>query len=143
VPGYEASALQGIGAPKKTPAEIVDKLNKEINAGLVDPKLKARFINGKLTSRREVVTKHGLLTEQWPERSYNIPDKSLNAVCGEVPVECIVTGTIESSARSLARNAAMSVLESFTYVLRPSGNTFIIKEENFVLRRPPTYTPAY
>jgi tripartite-type tricarboxylate transporter receptor subunit TctC len=43
VPGYEASALQGIGAPKKTPAEIVDKLNKEINEGLVDPKLKARF----------------------------------------------------------------------------------------------------
>ena len=41
--GYEASALQGIGAPKETPAEIVDKLNKEINAGLVDPKLKARF----------------------------------------------------------------------------------------------------
>jgi tripartite-type tricarboxylate transporter receptor subunit TctC len=43
VPGYEASALQGIGAPKETPAEIVDKLNREINAGLVDPKLKARF----------------------------------------------------------------------------------------------------
>ena len=43
VPGYEASALQGIGAPKETPAEIVDKLNKEINAGLADPKLKARF----------------------------------------------------------------------------------------------------
>jgi tripartite-type tricarboxylate transporter receptor subunit TctC len=43
VPGYEASALQGIGAPKQTPAEIVDKLNKEITAGLVDPKLKARF----------------------------------------------------------------------------------------------------
>jgi tripartite-type tricarboxylate transporter receptor subunit TctC len=41
--GYEASALQGIGAPKETPAEIVDKLNKEINAGLVDLKLKARF----------------------------------------------------------------------------------------------------
>jgi tripartite-type tricarboxylate transporter receptor subunit TctC len=45
VPGYEASALplQGIGAPKKTPAEILDKLNNEINAGLVDPKLRARF----------------------------------------------------------------------------------------------------
>ena len=43
VSGYEASALQGIGAPKETSAEIVGKLNKEINAGLVDPKLKARF----------------------------------------------------------------------------------------------------
>jgi tripartite-type tricarboxylate transporter receptor subunit TctC len=43
VPGYEASAVQGIGAPKNTPAEIIDKLSKEINAGLSDPKLKARF----------------------------------------------------------------------------------------------------
>ena len=40
---YEASALQGIGAPKKTLAQIVDKLNKEINAGLADPKIKARL----------------------------------------------------------------------------------------------------
>jgi tripartite-type tricarboxylate transporter receptor subunit TctC len=43
VPGYEASTWFGLGAPKATPAEIVDKLNKEINAGLVDPKLKARL----------------------------------------------------------------------------------------------------
>jgi len=43
VPGFEANALQGIGAPKDAPAEIVDKLNKEINAGLADPRLKARF----------------------------------------------------------------------------------------------------
>jgi tripartite-type tricarboxylate transporter receptor subunit TctC len=43
VPGYEAIAVQGIGAPKNTPAEIIDKLNKEINAGLADPKLRARF----------------------------------------------------------------------------------------------------
>jgi tripartite-type tricarboxylate transporter receptor subunit TctC len=42
VPGYETSALQGVGAPKSTPAEIIDKLNKEINAGLADPKIKAR-----------------------------------------------------------------------------------------------------
>jgi len=39
----EASAVQDIGAPKNTPAEIIDKLNKEINAGLADPKRKARF----------------------------------------------------------------------------------------------------
>jgi tripartite-type tricarboxylate transporter receptor subunit TctC len=43
VPGYEASSWSGVGAPKATPAEIVDKLNKEINAGLADPKIKARL----------------------------------------------------------------------------------------------------
>jgi tripartite-type tricarboxylate transporter receptor subunit TctC len=45
VPGYEASAWQGIGAPKNTPAEIIDRLNKEINAGLADPKMKAQLVN--------------------------------------------------------------------------------------------------
>jgi tripartite-type tricarboxylate transporter receptor subunit TctC len=43
VPGYEASAWEGIGAPKNTSAEIVEKLNKEVYAGLADPKLKARL----------------------------------------------------------------------------------------------------
>jgi tripartite-type tricarboxylate transporter receptor subunit TctC len=43
VPGYEASAWYGVGAPKNTPAEIVEKLNKEINAGLSDPTMKARL----------------------------------------------------------------------------------------------------
>jgi tripartite-type tricarboxylate transporter receptor subunit TctC len=43
VPGYEASAWYGLGAPKATPAEIVDKLNKEINAALADAKMKARL----------------------------------------------------------------------------------------------------
>ena len=43
VPGYEASTWQGLGAPGNTPAEIVDKLNKEINAALSDPKIKARL----------------------------------------------------------------------------------------------------
>jgi tripartite-type tricarboxylate transporter receptor subunit TctC len=43
VPGYEASIWFGIGAPKATPAEIVDKLNKEINAGLADLRMKARL----------------------------------------------------------------------------------------------------
>ena len=44
VPGYEASSWYGVGAPKNTPAEIIDKLNKEINAGLADPKTKARLM---------------------------------------------------------------------------------------------------
>lgn len=43
LPGYEASAFFGIGAPKSTPAEVVLKLNEEINAGLADPKIKARL----------------------------------------------------------------------------------------------------
>jgi len=43
VPGYEASNWYGVGIPKNTPVEIVDKLNKEINAGLADPKIKARL----------------------------------------------------------------------------------------------------
>jgi tripartite-type tricarboxylate transporter receptor subunit TctC len=43
VPGYEASAVNGIGAPRGTPIEIVDKLNKEINAGLANPRLKAKL----------------------------------------------------------------------------------------------------
>ena len=43
VPGYEASNRYGLGAPKATPAVIVDKLNKEINAALADPKMKARL----------------------------------------------------------------------------------------------------
>jgi tripartite-type tricarboxylate transporter receptor subunit TctC len=43
VPGYEASQWYGIGAPKNTPTEIVDKLNKEINAALADPGMKSRF----------------------------------------------------------------------------------------------------
>jgi tripartite-type tricarboxylate transporter receptor subunit TctC len=43
VPGFEATLWTGIGAPKNTPADIVDKLNREINAGLADPTIKARL----------------------------------------------------------------------------------------------------
>ena len=43
VPGFETSAWAGIGAPKNTPAEIIDKLNREINGALLDPKIKARI----------------------------------------------------------------------------------------------------
>jgi tripartite-type tricarboxylate transporter receptor subunit TctC len=43
VAGYEASAWYGLGAPRNTPVEVIDKLNKEINAGLADPKIKARL----------------------------------------------------------------------------------------------------
>jgi tripartite-type tricarboxylate transporter receptor subunit TctC len=43
VPGYEASGWNGIGAPKGTPVEILDMLNREINAALADPKMKSRL----------------------------------------------------------------------------------------------------
>ena len=43
LPGYEADGWSGIGAPKNTPVEIIDTLNKEINAGLADPKMKAHL----------------------------------------------------------------------------------------------------
>jgi len=43
LPGYEASQWYGIGAPKSTPAEIIDRLNHEINAALADPKMKMRL----------------------------------------------------------------------------------------------------
>ena len=43
VPGYEATQWYGVGAPRNTPAEIVETLNREINVGLADPKMKARL----------------------------------------------------------------------------------------------------
>jgi tripartite-type tricarboxylate transporter receptor subunit TctC len=46
LPGFEASAWGGVGAPRNTPTEIIDKLNKQINAGLSDPKLRTRLAEG-------------------------------------------------------------------------------------------------
>jgi tripartite-type tricarboxylate transporter receptor subunit TctC len=43
LPGFEASAWNGLGAPRNTPAKIIDTLNKEINAALADPTMKARL----------------------------------------------------------------------------------------------------
>jgi len=45
IPGYEASALFGVGAPKNTPKAVIEKLNKEINAVLAEPAIKARFLD--------------------------------------------------------------------------------------------------
>jgi tripartite-type tricarboxylate transporter receptor subunit TctC len=49
VPGFEASSMNGVGAPKRTPTEIIDKLNKEINTALAEPKIKARIAELGLT----------------------------------------------------------------------------------------------
>jgi tripartite-type tricarboxylate transporter receptor subunit TctC len=45
LPGYEASGWYGIGTPKSTPAQVIERLNKAVNAAIADPKLQARFAN--------------------------------------------------------------------------------------------------
>src|SRR5262249_21289812 len=69
LPGYEASAVFGLGAPRNTPVEIIDKLNKEINAGLADPKMKARLAETGSTALGGSSAEFGKLladeTEKW------------------------------------------------------------------------------
>jgi tripartite-type tricarboxylate transporter receptor subunit TctC len=69
VPGYAASGWFGIGAPSKTPVEIVDRLNREVNAGLADPKLKARLADLGSTvfvgSPADFATHIAAETEKW------------------------------------------------------------------------------
>jgi tripartite-type tricarboxylate transporter receptor subunit TctC len=43
LPGYEASSWYGLGGPKRTPEEIIEKLNKDVNVSIADPKLQARL----------------------------------------------------------------------------------------------------
>jgi tripartite-type tricarboxylate transporter receptor subunit TctC len=69
VPGYEASLWFGIVAPKNTPVAIVEKLNAEINAGLADPRIRARFTGlggsvlvGTSASFRQFIVEE---TEKW------------------------------------------------------------------------------
>ena len=69
VPGYEASGWFGIGAPRNTPAAVIEKLNKEIDAGLADPKLKAKLtdlggtvISGSPADFRKFIAEE---TEKW------------------------------------------------------------------------------
>jgi tripartite-type tricarboxylate transporter receptor subunit TctC len=69
LPGYEASGLQGIGAPRNTPADIIDKLNKEINVALADPRMQARLadlggvlVGGSPVDFRKIIADE---TEKW------------------------------------------------------------------------------
>jgi tripartite-type tricarboxylate transporter receptor subunit TctC len=78
VPGYDASDWFGLGVPRNTPADIVDKLNKEINAALADPKIKARLADLRLTVLAGSPADFGKLivdeTEKWSKviRAANI-----------------------------------------------------------------------
>jgi tripartite-type tricarboxylate transporter receptor subunit TctC len=68
VPGYEASVWQGIGSPRNTPIEIIDRLNKEINAGLADPKLRGRLADLGGTVMSGSPTDFGKLVAEETER---------------------------------------------------------------------------
>ena len=78
VPGYESSFWTGVGAPKNTPTEIVDKLNDEINSALADPKMKARLSELGVTALPGSPAAFGKLipeeTEKWSKviRAANI-----------------------------------------------------------------------
>jgi len=69
VPGYEASNVRGLGAPRNTPAEIIERLNKEINTALVDPKIKTRLADLGATALAFTPADFGKLiaddTEKW------------------------------------------------------------------------------
>ena len=69
LPGYEASGINGLGAPKNTPADIIEMLNKEVNAGLADPKTKARLVELGVTALPGSAADFGKLiadeTERW------------------------------------------------------------------------------
>src|SRR5262249_39118925 len=69
VPGYEASGWQGIGAPRSTPVEVIDKLNKAVNAGLAHPAIQARIADWGCTffapSPAEFATFIAEYTEKW------------------------------------------------------------------------------
>jgi tripartite-type tricarboxylate transporter receptor subunit TctC len=78
LPGFDAGDVLGIGAPRNTPAEIVDKLNKEINTALADPKMEARFADLGGTALALTPAAYGKIladeTEKWGKviRSANI-----------------------------------------------------------------------
>jgi PAN domain len=83
---------------------------------------------GTRLSRDSVLADKHRFAERWPERRYRIQTNSTKAQCSTS--ECVVTGNIEWEARSLRRSAITSGIASFSYVLVPSGGTFVISGEN-------------
>jgi hypothetical protein len=80
---------------------------------------------GTRLSRDSVLADKRRFAERWPERAYRIQTNSMKAQCSAS--ECVVTGNIEWEARSLSRKAISSGTASFSYVLIPSGATFLIR----------------
>jgi tripartite-type tricarboxylate transporter receptor subunit TctC len=96
--GYEASQWYGIGAPKNTPAEIISKLNNEINAALADPVMKARIVSngtsGFPISPAEFARLVGAETENGA-RSSGLPISRRNDVRRRVWVTCRLTRAVD------------------------------------------------
>ena len=71
MPGYEGTGWQGIGAPKGTPTEIIDKLNSATNAGLYDSRIKARIVDFGYTLFASSPAEFGMFiaayTEKWAQ----------------------------------------------------------------------------
>ena len=126
VPGYEASAFWGVGAPRNTPAEIVDKLNKEINAGLSDPKLRGRLAEGGGTVLAGSPADFGKFigdeTEKWAKVikfagiSFGVGD-SRRAMCRRRHLQCSkphryssTSSAATSSVCGISRPSALAVL---------------------------------
>jgi Tripartite tricarboxylate transporter family receptor len=91
VPGYEASTWSGVGAPKATPAEIVEKLNKEINAALADHKIKARLADLGSTPLVGSATDLGRLIADETEKWGNPDGEHQGELTRQVPIKYSVT----------------------------------------------------
>jgi len=110
VPGYEASTWFGVGAPKATPAEIVEKLNKEINAGLADPKIKARLADLGGTVLAGSPADFGKLianeTEKWAKvigrPTSGLSNQNADLVIRTFPMSASLIGRLGSSAFRLS-----------------------------------------
>ena len=107
VPGFEASSWWGIGAPRGTPDEIVRKLNVEINAGLADPKLKARFVEIGALLLGGTPAEFGKLiadeTDKWG-RSWNSPApggvSAKQRASGALTKDVVIAGSARDEAIS-------------------------------------------
>jgi len=126
-PGYEASQRDGVGVPKSTPADIVDKLNKEINAGLADPKIKAKLTDLSGTAFGSSAADFGKLiaedTSKWatviraanikvesagPATFHYVPLGERDSINGREPaslLRCIISSVRESGSGHTRKNS--------------------------------------
>jgi tripartite-type tricarboxylate transporter receptor subunit TctC len=127
IPGYDATGWNGIGAPRGTPAEIIEKLNKAVNAGLADPRIKLRiaeFGDTVFASSPEEFGKHIVeFTDKWSKviRAANIKQPEL-PIIGLIDVRGNAAGpTIAAFQKGLAE-AGYVEGQNLTIDYRPMAN---------------------